>query len=341
MQDNSIVLSHSTILNKTRKLIFSYLEQLDSIEPSMLNIFKKESGKIDLETKVWHHFHKLEAAEYHYQQVVIITTTVRERMKIINTLELEKSMTGSGEFRYTIQDQKILFEVEAFFAAVQSAVDFLACVLSRYIKGKDTDEFDNLQKFLKNSIHPISQIINQAWLEWVLDLANYRDYLIHKGVLPIPKATSVKVMNSFASDPVFNGLKQEMQDEQNLVVFPLPKKPDPEIRLTRREILDIDKPELSSGIIETTTKITFSTSNKNTGPRTSISLGRNIGSFLVNAKSDVSLGGESKQIKFTQLKLASGYVEAETLCEEIFEKLTNLSTNIFLELIKIGFVHIV
>jgi hypothetical protein len=128
-----------------------------------------------------------------------------------------------------LQNTKILFEIDSFFASVQSAIDFLACVLSRYIKGKNTDEFDKLHKFLENSDHPISVIIHKAWVNWVKESAYYRDYLIHKGVLRTAMATTVKT-SSKMSDPALNEYVKMIQKEQNPIVFPLPKKPDTSIR---------------------------------------------------------------------------------------------------------------
>lgn len=324
------------IIEKLRNLLWKYLEKLDSIKPSLSNIFKNEQAKIDFETKVWHHFHKIESAEYHSKQVINLTTKAREHFKSVKMPEVE----GSAEFRFTFQDQKILFELEAFFAAVQSALDFLACVLSRYIKGKNTDKFDRLQRFLENSADPIAVLINQAWLAWTKDTTNYRDYLIHRGVLPAPIATGVTVSNPKLTDTELKHFSQLISSEQNFVVFPVPIKPDPRIRITRREILGLDEPQIPPGIVETTTEITLSSKNTDTGPKVSVSIGRNVGSSSIHAKSDIQLGRESERIRSIQYKLAPGYIEASSLCEDIFDKSINLSLEIFSELNRSNFVHI-
>ncbi len=60
------------------KLILKFLEGLDSVVTGHANIFRVGKSKIDFETKIWHHFHKIEAAEYHYEQVERLTKEARD-----------------------------------------------------------------------------------------------------------------------------------------------------------------------------------------------------------------------------------------------------------------------
>lgn len=327
-------------LGRLRELLLKYAGQMQAVGPSHSTIFKEERGKTDLETKVWHHLRKLEAAEYHYGRVVDLTTKVKEQLKR-STLRVIAGMDGTSEFRFTVRDQKILFEVDAFFAAVQSALDFLASVLSRYVKGKKTDEFDKLHKFLQHSDHTISALVHEAWVGWVQGSAYYRDYLLHRGVLPIPAASIVNVSVSNVSGPHLKELQELLRKDKDPVIFPLPKKPDPSIRLRSPDVLGLDTPEIPEGIIEVRTEVTVSTSGSDSGPKVSVSLGRTVGSLSFDAKSEISIGGQSNRIIVISHELAPGYVEAETLCRDLFQKLTNLSVDVFSELTTAGFTHIV
>jgi len=263
-RNNRRELGQGERLDKFQELLFSYLEKMDTIKPGPQTVFRTVNSKVDLETKVWHHHHKIEATAYHCHNAEHLTATVREDL----TKMLEsKSRPGSisSELRITVQDRKILYEVDAFFAALQSALDFLASVISRYIRGKETDKFDKLSKFLRGNSHTVAVLVNEAWDEWVEDCIYYRNYVVHQGILPTPAGAHVRATRSKATDPHIHKLAKLIQGEQGKpVVFPLPLKPNPSIRMTRQDILHLNDSELPMGIMETSTSVTLS-SEENEG----------------------------------------------------------------------------
>ena len=290
-QSSEAELVQDARLNQLQELLLNYLEKMDMVKPGPQTIFKAESGKVDLETKVWHHFHKMEATAYRCRRVGLLTARVREKLIKMARLEVGKPVGSTFELRLAVQNREILYEVDAFFAAGQSALDFLASVISRYIRGKDTDEFDKLPKFLRTSLHPVAALVNKAWTGWVDDFINYRDYLLHRGVLPTPAAVHINTSKAEMSNSALAKLRKLLQGEQHRpVIFPLPLKPNPRIRITRQDILGLNEPELPTGIIETRTTITLSSGKTDGGPKVRVSLGRRISSMQVDATAESVLG---------------------------------------------------
>lgn len=340
-RNNPAELGQDERLDQIRELLLSYLGKMDIVKPGPKTIFRTENSKVDLETKVWHHHHKIEATWYHCRNVRHLTATVREDLTKMLRSRIGRPVGSASEFRLAVQDRRILYEVDAFFAALQSALDFLASVVSRYIRGKDADEFDKLLKFLCGSPHPVAALVNEAWADWVEGSIRYRDHLIHRGVLPTPTGVHVRVTRSEASDPAIKKLAKLVQGEQGRpIVFPLPMKPDPRIRLTRQDLLGLNELELPMGIIETSTTVTLSSEENEKGPKVRVSLRRSIGSVSVDATSEQLLGKQSIHVRSVRYGLAPGYVEAEKLCQDLYEKLTDLSLKIFGQLTKAGFAHI-
>ena len=327
-------------LDQLRESLFGYLGEMDAIKPSTQTIFRTLNSKVDLETKVWHHHHKIEATSYHCQRIGHLTAIARKDLKNMMDSVGNRPTNGESETRIALQDRKILYEVDAFFVAARSSLDFLASIISRYIQGKDTDKFVKLPKFLHGSTHPIASLVNDSWNAWVKNFIDYRDYLLHSGVLPTPSGVYVKINGSKIRDPAVEILETLLQREHGgAIIFPLPIEPSPRVRLTREEIFGLNKPELPMGIIETSTTVTLS-SEKSEGPKIKVSLGRSLGSNSIDVTSESYLGKQSSNVRSIQYKLAPGYVEANTLCQDFYNKLVELSIKIFSQLAKAGFAHI-
>jgi len=323
-----------------QELLFHYAEKMRTIKPGVGNIFKTESSNDDLENKAWHFFHKVEASGYHRDRITDLTSKVRKDLIKMTSVET-KGRSGGTEWRVTIQDRKILYEVDAFFAAGRSALDFLASVMSRYIRGKNADKIRKVVIFLENSPHPVAILINKNWTEWAKDFVDYRDYLLHRGVLPTPTVAHVKVANPKPSDPQVAEFARLM-DERHAkpVVFPLPVKPNPKFRLTSEDMFGLNEPELPPGLIETSTTITFSTGEDVKGPSVKVSLGRSIGSKSIDIASESYLGKQSGQVRSVRYELAPGYVEADTLCQDLHKKLVGFGFDVFTQLSATGFIHV-
>jgi hypothetical protein len=340
-ENNRTESGHDKRLGQLEDLLLSYLTDMDSVKPSRKTIFRTEGSKVDLENKVWHYFHKVEATVYHCHRVEHLTAMVREELSKMIGSTTDKLVGNESELRVAIQDRKILYEVDAFFAAGRSALDFLASVLSRYIRGKDTDRFRTVTEFLHDSSHPVAALVNQAWAEWAEDFIIYRDYLLHHGALPTPSVVQVTITRSKARDPALLELAKMVQGEQaRPIVFPLPTKPNPKMRLTREDMLWREESRLPMGVSEIRTTITLSPQESDKGPEVSVSLGRSFGSMSVGVTSESSLGKKSNSVRSVKYELEPGYIEANTLCQDLYGKLMDLGLNVLSQLAKVGFTHV-
>jgi hypothetical protein len=104
--------------------------------------------------------------------------------------------------------------------------------------------------------------------------------------------------------------------------------------------LGLNIQEELEGIIEITSTMTVSPNGNNMGVQNSNSVGRSMSLVTSGKKLETSFSGQPNQIKCTIHRLAPGYVEAETLCKDVFEELTNLSLDIFSKLTTSGFTNI-
>ncbi len=340
-QRNEAEFAQDPRLNHLQELLMNYLKKMDMVKLGPHIIFRSESSKVDLETKVWHHFYKIEAMEYRCRRVGILTAGVKESLIKMANFKVGKPVGSSFELRLAVQNREILYEVDAFFAAGQSALDFLASVISRYIRGKDTDEFDKLTKFLRTSLDPVADFVTKAWTEWVDDFVNYRDYLLHRGVLPTAAAVHVNTSGAEMSYPkLVKFRKLLLGREHGPVVFPLPLKPNPSIRLTRQDVLGLDESPLPTGIIEMRTTVTLSSCKTDGGPKVRVSVGRRINSMQIDATAESVLGKRSDSVSSVRYELAPGYTEADKFCQNLYGKLTDLSLEVFKQLMIVDFKHL-
>ena len=340
-ENNRAESGHDKRLGQLEDVLHSYLTDMDSVKPGRKTIFKTEDSKVDLENKVSHYFHKVEATAYHCHRVEYLTEMVREELSNIVGSTTDKLVGNKSELRVAIQDRKILYEVDAFFAAGRSALDFLASVISRYICGKDTDKFRTVTKFLHDSSHPVAALVNQAWARWAEDFINYRDYLLHYGTLPTPSVVQTTINRSEAIDPALRKLAKAVRGEPtHPIVFPLPTKPNPRLRLTREDMFGPQESTLPMGVIEVRSAITLSSQKNDEGPKVSVSLGRSHRSMLLDVTSEISLGKQSNNVESVEYELEPGYIEASKLCQGLYEKFMDLGLNVFSQLAKVGFTHV-
>jgi len=151
---------------------------------------------------------------------------------------------------------------------------------------------------------------------------------------------SISVKNSESLSQELLEIVQQYQQEQNPVVFPVPIKPDPSVRITRREIMHIDESELPLGIVEEQFEISVAEEKEQASPSVSVSLGRTVGSTFHEARSNVQLGNAKNRWRSVTYKLASGYEEAETLSNNILNNLRSFSQKMFTSLDSINFTHL-
>jgi len=341
MKNGTSDLNQGNELGQLQELLLSYVEGMCKVKPSRENIFKTESSKSGLENKVCHFFHKVQASRYHCDRVTDLSSKTRRDLTRMVSSRAERLTGNTTEVRVSIQDQKILFEIDAFFAAGRSALDFLASIISRYVRGKEANKINKVIRFLENNPQPVATLVNKAWEEWIEDFIDYRDYLLHKGVLPTPSGTHAKIASPKSTNSTVAGIQKMIQGRQGEpVIFPLPVKPNPKFRLTLEDILGLNEPELPLGVIETRATVSFSSVQDNRGPKIRVSLGRSTRSKSINIASESYLGSQSDQARFIKYELAPGYVEADTLCRDLYRRLVGLGFELFTQLKTAGFTHI-
>ena len=139
--------------------IVDYLEKMDAATVGRATIFRTSRSKTDLETKVWHCYHKVQASAYHMQQINRRVDEVRSELRRLSGSSLTESPLAITEFKISVRNRTILYDVDAFFAASRSAIDFLGSCLSRYIQGKDTDRFKKIVEFLRGSEDALARLV--------------------------------------------------------------------------------------------------------------------------------------------------------------------------------------
>ena len=72
--------AQETVPNEFFNLVAEFAERLEAIKPGIKTIFKTESSKVDLQTKVWHHYHKVAAVSYHCQNVKRSAAATKEQL---------------------------------------------------------------------------------------------------------------------------------------------------------------------------------------------------------------------------------------------------------------------
>lgn len=307
-----MILEENKKLEKLKKLLFEYLERMDRVNPGPHNVFRETQSKIDLETKVWHFFHKLEGAIYHYERVKDISQKVRQRLSSMPDLRNDnKRRQAKTQYYIEYQDRRILFEIDALLAAARSALDFIASVISRYIRGTNFDRFKKAVKKLENSYDPIASLVQNAWVDWVEDLIDYRDHLTHRGVLAPTASSYIEVSEPESSNTELQGVIGKIPFEQGKpVIFPMLRKPNPRARLTRLEILGLDKEEIPYGV------------NK--------------------IEENVEISSDRGRVRKTAVRyeLAPGFVEAEDFCKQYLEKLLDFCLVMFKLISVKKFTHI-
>ncbi len=322
-------------------LIVCYLDQMDQVQPGPTTIFKTYSSQIDLETKIWHYYHKIEATSHHTARVVKLSNEVRNRLKeMVETMPIGLDK-GTTEISVTLENREILFEIDAFFAAARSSLDFLASIISRYIKGLDIDTFKRADKILGKSSHAVAKTVKESWANWAEDLVTYRDHLLHRGVLPTTVGTHVMVTTPGSTDSsIDNILSSDRFGPTSPIVFPLPLKPNPKTRITRLDASESQEQVLPTGVVESTVTVRSSTGGKLRGITVTASQGRTVGPITAKISSEISLSGEAASKTVKAYHLETGYVEGEALCRQYLYRLLTLGYDVINQLMQLKFSHI-
>ena len=300
-------------LTDLRDLLLEHLAAMDDTQPNRAIIFRTPESKVDIETKLWHFFLKMQAAYYHYERVMAISQSIRERMRQTpSDLTRRQYKASAVRFEMSVEDRSVLFEVHAFLVASRSALDFLAAVVSRYSRSVKFNGFRKAVKFLRDCADPVALLIKDAWAEWAEDLIDYRDHLIHTGALHPSQASHVKSWTCTSeNDQLQNIISSLPTKNGEPIVFPVPKKPDTNRRLTRYDIgLRLNEEGLPYGLIKD------------------------------EEQAKIEIDGRTVTKTVLKYQLAPGFVQASDLCNYFFEKLLRFSTAVLQSLVKRNFTHI-
>lgn len=292
--------------------IEKYLNSMDKVSCGEGKLFKVSSQKSDLETKIWNLFYKIEAAEYHENRVKSIAQSMRDEIKDLKNENNQKHKSNIPyEMTIEVEKKEILFEVDTFFMTSRSALDFIASILSRYIKGKQTDKIRDIIKYLNNSKNDFEMktIILNMWHEWGQNLIEYRDYLVHYGSLKTPKAIATKINSNIGNRFDENEVSMGLQiNKEEYIVFPLPIKPNKRLRITRmNNWYEEEIGEVPEGFSKEERLIMWQSEERK---------------------------HVLKQISYT---LDRRYLEADKLCSTYFNQLIEFCFNVFEELFKVNF----
>lgn len=172
----------------TFKKLFLALDQVPHGDSDC--IFKKAIGKEFYETKLMFIHRKRQAAQYHHNAVLTLQKADDEISQKAATEALEKmvslkSSTSSISHIRTVQEY--CYELSAFLAALRSALDFLAKVVAFSIP--EMQQVDSISSFIKKVDDGESGFFLddlKAHLEWVLEVREYRDEVVHRSVMDSP-----------------------------------------------------------------------------------------------------------------------------------------------------------
>lgn len=304
-------------LKELELLINEYLKEMDVINPGTSTIFKNDESKVGLETKVWNFVHKISACQYHYNNIKKISRDTLDHFE--DFLEQESSQNNDkSESIHTLieENHDILFEVDGFFIAARSSLDFIGCILSRYIKGKDTDKIRDCVKWFNKgkSDDALVSLIIEMWTEWGERLISYRDYLTHSGTLNPPKTIATFIYQTKGADIELESILDKVKStikQGDCIVFPLPLEAKRDLKITRMiqwfKNEEMDTPEGFSKDERTFT---------------------------------IGTGENMVQRRTINYSLDPRYIQAEDLCLLYLEKLIKFSQQFFGILISHGFTHI-
>lgn len=162
-------------------------ERLDSAKFIPDTMLKSAAHKKHHETKVMFAFRKLQAAQYHLHRVDELS---RLQVKELAQMEADSAWTGDDPMgpittttRVTASANEYAFELCAFFAAIRSAIDFLANLCGEHIKGKEFDGLRTFLKLVKNGDNDPIVSVFATHAEWLVRLHEYRDYVVHRLVI--------------------------------------------------------------------------------------------------------------------------------------------------------------
>lgn len=240
-------MSHQTKIDyswekgRLKGLDSKFSEYIDSIKTCKIHpesIIEKIEDAYNLETLARFIKLKLCAALYHYQKLCEIISELPELWGDTSLLDLNQKCqargtlkdVGSGVSVITqekrlkasskVIDLRIIFEFEGVLYSLRSVLDFCTMITSKYFRGTNFKSVNKLKKYLeKNKIYPFSEFIITQWEDWVEDLKEYRDDLIHRYCV-----RTEAVQKKYLDQIIVNGVPK-MKESVLVHGFFIPRKP--------------------------------------------------------------------------------------------------------------------
>jgi hypothetical protein len=131
-------------------------------------------------------FRKLQAARYHCERVEGLVAIQHHEFREMHARaepEADTLKITSATMRTSKSANEFAFELSAFFAAIRSAIDFLARVCAQHLNGVEATNIKTLLRLAKGKMGPILDVI-AADTEWIARVRDYRDHLVHRLVIP-------------------------------------------------------------------------------------------------------------------------------------------------------------
>jgi hypothetical protein len=208
-------------LELIRKTAWDFVGESRSVADLRPPAFTPQKQLYYLETCVWNLLTMVSAATYHTERILAEMENTRKKLYSPEAVEevrqlgndmlrafldrfadpslreegvplrVPNSWTGRSPQAFaqkvgmSVESGPVLFEFNAFLAAVRSALDYAARVLSVYIKGTNFHSIHKLYTSLtkNHSQLGMTQFITVEWNHWIGLLKSYRDAVTHNVVL--------------------------------------------------------------------------------------------------------------------------------------------------------------
>lgn len=181
----------------TEKPIFegsldSLLKALDAAPTGHTQgVLKDSDDKQYYETIVMFAVRRRAAAKYHLDSV---TALLKKEAPSLDAMAKELANKHGGDLKvvgYSAASlrsaQEFVHELSAFLAALRSGVDFIARIAMRSLPGINGDSISSLIKAVQKGRYsgPLLDEVKQH-LDWLFDLKEYRDEIVHRMVIAAP-----------------------------------------------------------------------------------------------------------------------------------------------------------
>lgn len=165
-------------------------EKLDATKISKKAILESEKSKEHYESRLMFAFRKLQAARHHLDNVHLLKAETLKELEKAEALDVgdieSKTKLGGMKARLTIHRSanEYAFELSACLAAIKSSLDFLATVCALHMSGVEADSIRTLMRLVEKGSKkgPFLDEVAEK-LEWLHELRDYRDYLVHRLVV--------------------------------------------------------------------------------------------------------------------------------------------------------------